>query len=123
MTARRWPVHRARAWLLRTAADFIQDGNLEDEAQELIRHSAALSYGWETEGGFRRLLAAALSWKAEDIESAVAEVCGESIDGRRLADAPGEGPREGQVSEPVCARPTNVFLSPGGVEPEEWRNK
>jgi hypothetical protein len=121
VTAREWPDDAVRVWLLRTAADFIKDGNLEEEAQELIRHAVLRSAARANEDGFRCLLATVLAWTGKDINEAVGEVYGEkptvvfSEDGMYLGKRP-----SGDV---LCERPTDVFLSPGGVEPEEWRTK
>lgn len=202
-----WPEEEARAWLLHRAANFIEDGGLESEAQELIKNAAAHSDGWHTESGFRRLLTATLSWSPKEIDEAVAEVRREStcpiiaglcaehghvhgreaeelrrgieqliesnagvhlsnwpeelqdlldrVDARdslalfeaqdkeikeiggeadpterRLAELAGNAPA--QTSEPLrvqhpigCCVPVepNTFLSPGGVEPEEWKTR
>lgn len=74
MSEREWPKDNARAWLLRVAANFIEDGALESEAQELIWHASTRSDGWETETGFRRLIESQLCWDSESIDHAVADV-------------------------------------------------
>lgn len=120
MTSREWPVHRAQAKCARIAACFLEDDTHPDEAQALLRVARGHNCFWDTgygprafaagtESGFRDLIAAVLSWGPEEIEPAVAWVYGEA-------------PAVGVASIP-CERPTNVFRTPGGVQPEKWRTR
>ncbi|XXX79252.1 hypothetical protein WMF30_10800 [Sorangium sp. So ce134] len=79
MEKREWPVERARAKLLRIAADLIGDGFYEAEAQTLINEAMGVNHGrgYADEQGFRGILSAVLSWGDEEIGPAVAEVYGE----------------------------------------------
>lgn len=65
-----WPTSRARAWLLRAAADHILEEAFEQEAGRLAQ--CALYIGAESEEDFRATLKDVLSWRTEDVDSAVA---------------------------------------------------
>lgn len=84
MPDREWPVHRARAWLLRKAADLIDAGN--DGAGVSVRYLAAIAIDanddrYRTENGFRYLLTQALGadFDGPTANRAVVEVYGDLV--------------------------------------------
>lgn len=71
MTAPKWPAHKAQAYLLRVAADLIQDETpFQDEIDCILREV----YTVKTQVQFRKFIRRVLEWDADLIDEACAEV-------------------------------------------------
>lgn len=73
---REWPVNRARAWLLRKAAEMVERG--DDSCVSEFSWQATTQREWLDEIRFRVVVASELQWSDAEVDRAVAEVYGEA---------------------------------------------
>jgi hypothetical protein len=79
MSEREWPVHRTRAWLLRKAAELIEEQSPHDgQWRSFIMHGNRAGAATKTEENFRWLLETTLDWHTKDVDRAVVEIYGEA---------------------------------------------
>lgn len=140
VTALPWSIDRAAGVAMKIAAQlFFDRPECAKSASDIATEVGRASHRLESEAGFREMLHELLPWTCceERVEQAVSEVYGNAPepDGEthktpaRLAHERNELSRAIAEAAPkggICngeIRPTNVFLSPGGVEPEEWRSR
>lgn len=69
-----WSANRARAWLLRTAANFAEDDALEVEMGELAHRALDTHGAWIDEPSFRLVLEHILAWGPDEIDAAVVSI-------------------------------------------------
>ena len=132
MTAPKWPTHRASSVALSIAAWlFAERPEYAHSAYDIATEVGRASHRLESETGFREMLLELLPWTCceERVERAVQEVYAKTTH-QQLKAAVGEPPRAERFTGKSesgncipCTRPTNVFLTPGGVEPEEWKTR